>query len=501
MLIEVLHEGEFAPSDRPLVTFWVQCYAHERFVADSVRSALAQTHRPLEVVISDDASPDGTFRVAREVARAYAGPHRVVLLRSEQNRGIFEHANEVIPHLRGDFIVWQSSDDVADPERAAGLLSAASVDGFAGAFSNHRVIDHQGRDLGLDLRGHFVVRQPSDDVAEPERVAALRDAADVEDFADAFSNHRVIDDEGRDPCLGLPSHAAATLGVADYASGRFLDFTYGGTMGFVRDVLHRFGPLPSQFGARGLEHCFGLRIALLGGSGYVARPLVCRRRHDHSLTEGISAADRRADPLVVHEQRVVVRLMILTKLRSHLLGSDRHPCPMEPVLRALDPAEPRSFAALRGLAALQGFAASCMERIPAFRERRTRAGHDALSGALTRQVVVEAERLVQLRAFQTQRARATEADAAQFEHAGSSYDPPALHFVRELPGERNLLAFECMYHAVPRALGPIEPCRLRNHDYDGVISAFTEKEVVQQLSLVGDETALTRSRGFRRRVR
>lgn len=416
-MIEILHPGEIASGDLPLVTFWVQCHGHERFVAESVRSALTQTHHSLEVVISDDASPDETFRIACEVARAHTGPHHVTLLRSEQNRGIFEHANEVIPRLRGRFIVWQSGDDVAESDRAAALLAAAGGPGLAGAFSNHRVIDDEGRDLGL----------------------------------------------------GLPPDVAATLGVAAYASGRFLDFTYGGTFGFLRDVLQRFGPLPAEFGGRGLEHCLGLRIALLGGSGYVARPLVCRRRHTHSVTEGISATDRMDDPLAVHERRVIVRLMILAMLRSHLLGRDGHLL------------GPEATPGWRDSVELHGVVARCVQPIRALRERRARSELRALGSALTGQLVVETERLVRIRAFQARRARATEANAAHVEHAGSRYDPPALHFVRELPAGRNLLAFECMYHAVPQSLGPIEPCRLRNGDYTGVVSAFTEEEVLQRL--------------------
>ena len=54
----------------PLISFAVICYRQERFIAEAVLSALTQTYSPLEIIISDDCSPDATFDVVREIVSA-----------------------------------------------------------------------------------------------------------------------------------------------------------------------------------------------------------------------------------------------------------------------------------------------------------------------------------------------------------------------------------------------------------------------------------------------
>ena len=54
----------------------------------AIEGAFAQTYQPLEILLSDDCSPDGTYRVMQEMAAAYAGPHRVILNRNPKNLGI-----------------------------------------------------------------------------------------------------------------------------------------------------------------------------------------------------------------------------------------------------------------------------------------------------------------------------------------------------------------------------------------------------------------------------
>ena len=47
---------------RPLVTMGLVTYRQERYVREAVRSVLAQTYSPLQIVICDDASPEFHFR-------------------------------------------------------------------------------------------------------------------------------------------------------------------------------------------------------------------------------------------------------------------------------------------------------------------------------------------------------------------------------------------------------------------------------------------------------
>ena len=97
-------------------------YRQEAHVAAAIAGAFAQTWPPLEILLSDDASPDGTYRVMQAMAAAYAGPHRVVLNRNEQNLGLIGHLNRVMALASGDFVVQNAGDDVSapGPRRGAG---------------------------------------------------------------------------------------------------------------------------------------------------------------------------------------------------------------------------------------------------------------------------------------------------------------------------------------------------------------------------------------------
>lgn len=109
-------------ADKPLVTFAVIAYNQERFIREAIEGAFAQTYEPLEIVLSDDCSSDGTFEIMQEMATAYKGPHRVVLNRNDPNLGLVPHIDRVMELVNGEFIVVNAGDDISVPERTDKLV-------------------------------------------------------------------------------------------------------------------------------------------------------------------------------------------------------------------------------------------------------------------------------------------------------------------------------------------------------------------------------------------
>jgi glycosyltransferase involved in cell wall biosynthesis len=101
----------------PLVSILLIAYKQEHFVADAVRSALAQTYAPLEILISDDCSPDATHRVMLETVAAYQGPHRPQVFRTERNLGISAHVSKLARQSRGELLFVFAGDDISMPTR------------------------------------------------------------------------------------------------------------------------------------------------------------------------------------------------------------------------------------------------------------------------------------------------------------------------------------------------------------------------------------------------
>jgi glycosyltransferase involved in cell wall biosynthesis len=71
---------------RPLVSILLIAYNQEKQITDAVRSALAQTYAPLEIIISDDASSDATFAAIEAAITGYNGPHKVIARRNAANK-------------------------------------------------------------------------------------------------------------------------------------------------------------------------------------------------------------------------------------------------------------------------------------------------------------------------------------------------------------------------------------------------------------------------------
>lgn len=101
----------------PLVSVLLIAYKQQDVVADAVRGVLAQTYTPLEILISDDCSPDRTFEVIEGVVRTYTGPHRVVINRNERNVGITAHLSKLVRLSRGELIFVAAGDDISAPDR------------------------------------------------------------------------------------------------------------------------------------------------------------------------------------------------------------------------------------------------------------------------------------------------------------------------------------------------------------------------------------------------
>lgn len=121
--IAPLREPQLPPlSERPLVTLFITSFNQEGFVRDAIEGAFAQTYQPLEIVMSDDASRDGTYRIMEEMAASYAGPHRLVLNRNETNLGIVPHVDKVMRMASGELIVENAGDDVSVPWRVARMV-------------------------------------------------------------------------------------------------------------------------------------------------------------------------------------------------------------------------------------------------------------------------------------------------------------------------------------------------------------------------------------------
>ncbi len=89
----------------PLVSCIVPTHNDEQYLADSLDSILSQTYRPVEIIVADDGSTDGTADLLVE----YEG--RVTCVRQER-KGPASARNLGLDVARGDFVAFLDADDV-----------------------------------------------------------------------------------------------------------------------------------------------------------------------------------------------------------------------------------------------------------------------------------------------------------------------------------------------------------------------------------------------------
>jgi len=96
----------------PLVSVAIPAYNAQHTIAQTLESVLAQTHAPLDIVVVDDGSTDGTWDVLQRYRQ------QVRLIRQD-NAGIGAARNAGVQAARGDFIALLDADDLCRPERIA----------------------------------------------------------------------------------------------------------------------------------------------------------------------------------------------------------------------------------------------------------------------------------------------------------------------------------------------------------------------------------------------
>lgn len=210
--------------ERPLVSILLIAYRQADTVGAAIAGALAQTWSPLEIIVSDDASGDGTWEAMQRAVAGYTGPHRVRLNCNEHNLGIGAHLSSLAQMAQGELMVVAAGDDISLPQRCEKLVEAW--------------LAHERR---------------------PDLLASA--------LAD-------IDAEGRVHGEIVPSDLATYTSLTQWATKP--PFVVGAAQAWTKRLFDRFGPLPPGTVAEDLVMVF--RAIGSGGAITLREPLVQYRR-------------------------------------------------------------------------------------------------------------------------------------------------------------------------------------------------------------------------------
>lgn len=135
----------------------------ERFLAAQLDSILAQNRPVDEIVLSDDASTDGTLAIAQATIDAYLdrtpdSALRFTVLRNQPALGVTQNFEQAIRACSGDVLLLSDQDDLWSVERVEASIGAMGDDRTVLlVHSDARLIDELGADLGATLFGAYGV--------------------------------------------------------------------------------------------------------------------------------------------------------------------------------------------------------------------------------------------------------------------------------------------------------------------------------------------------------
>lgn len=244
-------------------------YNQQATVRAAAESLLDQSGEPLEILLSDDASEDGTFDVISAMARDYRGPHLVQAVRNERNLGIGAHLNALVDRSRGDLLIVAAGDDVSRPERAKTLADAW--------LASNRQLDLIASPLiSMDDQGRLGDRIEVDDLRQWQGV-------------DAWI--------ARKPYVVGAAHA------------------------WTRRLFQAFGPLDADIAYE--DQIMAFRAISRGAAATVSQALVHYRTGGTSARHGTASAADRINRMKVQNRRHLAELRQLTQDAQRVPGGER----------------------------------------------------------------------------------------------------------------------------------------------------------------------------------
>lgn len=176
--VKCSEEPSMTPA-RPLVSVGLAIFNEEVHLQSALESLVAQDYDNVEIIISDNASTDGTREICTGFASRY--PH-IRYVRSDVNRGAFENVRSVVEKSRGTYFMYAAGHDLWHPTFLGKAVSVMESDPeVVLCYARGERIDTSGASLGL-ANNYWDLRDMS---------PALR------------LRHLVNNISGGDPCYGL----------------------------------------------------------------------------------------------------------------------------------------------------------------------------------------------------------------------------------------------------------------------------------------------------------
>lgn len=145
-------KNEVPPNMAPMVSIGLPVHNGMPYLPEAIDSLLEQSHEDFELIISDNASTDGSADVCRHYAEIDS---RVAYHRNETNMGAAWNFNKVFALSRGRYFRWCAHDDICHPDLLACCVKALDeMNEVVLAYPKTVTIDASGRPMRV--AGHHL---------------------------------------------------------------------------------------------------------------------------------------------------------------------------------------------------------------------------------------------------------------------------------------------------------------------------------------------------------
>ena len=131
------------------ISIFIPVYNGQSFLPRTLNSVLGQSYPDLEILCVDDSSTDGSYALLQEYAER---DHRIRLFQKPNGGSVPPSWEYIFPHIKGDFVLYMSQDDLLEPDSIERLVTRQRETG-ADAVLPHEI--HYVEGLPLEKMHHL----------------------------------------------------------------------------------------------------------------------------------------------------------------------------------------------------------------------------------------------------------------------------------------------------------------------------------------------------------
>lgn len=144
-------ESSQLQQSNPLVSIIMPAYNAEKYIADAIKSVLAQTYHNWELIVIDDLSSDST----REIVQSFLVDSRIQLVPLKQNMGVDFVRNAATELLNGDYVAFLDADDLYTEASISERISFLQQNpSYRGVYGGALIMNAEGKLLSRNTISH-----------------------------------------------------------------------------------------------------------------------------------------------------------------------------------------------------------------------------------------------------------------------------------------------------------------------------------------------------------